>query len=64
MTLTTKRIEKLKQAGRYGDGHGLYLQVLSPTNRSWLLRFERHGREAEMRLAHRPMGLGFLSLGP
>jgi integrase len=51
MALTTKQIAKLKKPGRYGDGHGLYLQVQSPTNRSWLLRFERQGRE-------RWMGLG------
>src|SRR5271156_6126572 len=52
MALTKKQIEKLKKKpGRYGDGHGLYLQVASETNRSWLLRFERHGRE-------RWMGLG------
>lgn len=51
MTLTAKRVEKLKRPGRYGDGHGLYLQVISPTNRSWLFRYERGGRE-------RMMGLG------
>ena len=51
MALTAKKVEKLKRPGRYGDGHGLYLQVLSPSNRSWLLRFERNGRE-------RWMGLG------
>ena len=44
-TLTEKRIAKLIEPGRYGDGHGLYLQVASKTNRSWLLRYERHGRE-------------------
>src|SRR5262249_48051932 len=37
--------------GRYFDAHGLYLQVMSPTNRSWLLRFELRGRK-------RWMGLG------
>jgi integrase len=51
VALTAKTVEKLKRPGRYGDGHGLYLQVLSPSNRSWLLRFERNGRE-------RWMGLG------
>jgi integrase len=51
MALTVKRIAKATKPGRYGDGHGLYLQVLSPTNRSWLLRYERDGRE-------RWMGLG------
>ncbi len=53
MALTEKRVAQLKEPGRYGDGHGLYLQVLSPTNRSWLFRFERAGRE-------RWMGLGAL----
>ena len=45
MALTVKQVAKLTTPGRYGDGHGLYLQVLSATNRSWLLRFERSGRE-------------------
>ena len=51
MALTVKRVERLKQPGRYLDGRGLYLQVLSKSNRSWLLRFQRDGRE-------RWMGLG------
>jgi integrase len=52
MALTTKRIAKLSKPGRYGDGHGLYLQVMSRTNRSWLLRYDRNGR------GERWMGLG------
>jgi hypothetical protein len=52
--LTKKRIEKLKP-GRHHDGNGL--QILSKTNRSWLLRYERDGRE-------RWMGLGPLRLFP
>ncbi len=51
MVLTVKQVEKLTQPGRYRDERGLYLQVMSPTNRSWLLRYERNGRE-------RWMGLG------
>jgi integrase len=51
MALTVKQVAKLTEPGRYADGHGLYLQVISPSNRSWLLRFERRGRE-------RWMGLG------
>jgi integrase len=44
--LTAKKVSKLlKQPGRYGDGHGLVLEVTSPTNASWLLRYQRHGRE-------------------
>jgi integrase len=46
MPLTAKRLVKLsKRPGRYHDGHGLYLQVAGPDNVSWLLRFQRHGRE-------------------
>jgi integrase len=51
MPLTVKKIAKLTMPGRYRDERGLYLQVISPTNRCWLLRFERAGRE-------RWMGLG------
>jgi integrase len=45
MGLTKKRVDNLKAPGRYFDEHGLYLQVMSPTNRSWILRYERQGRE-------------------
>ena len=45
MGLTIKTIAKLTAPGRYADGHGLYLQVQSSTNRSWIFRFQRNGRE-------------------
>ena len=51
MTLSVKRIARLSKPGRYADGHGLYLQVTSPTSRSWIFRYERNHRE-------RWMGLG------
>jgi integrase len=51
MALTSKKISKLVEPGRYGDGRGLYLQVTPTGVRSWCLRFERDGRE-------RMMGLG------
>jgi integrase len=51
VALTQKRIEKLNTPGRYSDGHGLYLQVQSRTNKSWLFRYTFAGRE-------RFMGLG------
>ena len=51
MALTVKRVERLRVPGRYIDARGLYLQVLSKSNRSWLLRYQRDGRE-------RWMGLG------
>jgi integrase len=52
LALTAKRLERLKTAGRYRDGgqRGLYLQVTSPSNRSWIFRFERDGKEFAMGL--------------
>jgi len=52
MKLSVRKIEALrKKPGRYGDGHGLVLQVINPNNVSWLFCYERHGRP-------RAMGLG------
>lgn len=51
MALTVKRVERAKDPGRYGDGKGLYLQITKDGVKSWLLRYERNGRE-------RWMGLG------
>jgi len=46
MNLTAKRIAKLlKRPGRHLDAHGLVLQVINPNNASWLLRYQRDGRE-------------------
>jgi integrase len=51
--LTAKKIEKTKAPGRYRDGlvRGLYLQVGDGGAKSWVLRYERDGRE-------RMLGLG------
>ncbi len=48
--LNDKKIATLKKPGRYGDGHGLYLQVRPGTEpgalrHSWLLRYELNGKE-------------------
>ena len=43
--LTAKKVEREKRPGRYHDGHGLYLQVVNANNKSFLLRYERDGRE-------------------
>ena len=52
MKLTAKRVAKLlKRPGRYPDGDNLYLRVSRPGKASWLLRYERAGRE-------RMLGLG------
>jgi integrase len=43
--LTSKKVERTKTPGRLHDGHGLYLQIKGAENKSWLLRYERDGRE-------------------
>jgi integrase len=47
MALTVKRVARLTKPGRYRDGlvRGLYLQVMSASNRSWLLRYALGGHE-------------------
>jgi integrase len=58
MRLTAKRIARLrKKPGRYHDGHGLILQIRNANNLSWLLRYQRNGKEHYL-------GLGPLRLVP
>jgi integrase len=51
MALSARQVDILKAPGRYGDGYGLCLQITPSGAKSWLLRYERNGRE-------RWMGLG------
>jgi hypothetical protein len=51
MPLTVRLVERTNEPGRYGDGHGLYLQVTKAGAKSWVFRYERDGKE-------RMMGLG------
>jgi len=51
MRLTAKRVEHLHRPGRHPDGDGLYLQITPTGVKSWVLRYERAGKE-------RMMGLG------
>jgi len=63
MALTVKKIAGLVEPGRYADGKGLYLQVISRSNRSWLLRYERpdHRPDHQGKRRERWMGLGPVS---
>jgi hypothetical protein len=56
--LTAKRVERTTKPGRYRDGivPGLLLQISESGAKSWVLRYELHGRERMM--GHRP-GEGF-----
>ncbi|CAN7208222.1 integrase arm-type DNA-binding domain-containing protein [Phenylobacterium sp. LjRoot225] len=56
MGLTVKKIERLKDPGRYADGGGLYLQVMSPSNKSWLFRYQRNVRDEDGRTVLNPKG--------
>lgn len=42
--LNSAKVRTLTKAGTYGDGGGLYLQVRSPQNRSWIFRYMRQGK--------------------
>jgi integrase len=53
MRLSAKQVEKLRKPGRHPDGDGLYLQITPTSVKSWVLRYERNGRE-------RMLGLGTL----
>lgn len=51
--LTALKVKSLREAGRYGDGDGLYLQVGTNGSKSWVLRLQANGRR-------RDIGLGSL----
>lgn len=53
--LTAAQIRKVSEAGRYGDGNGLYLVVDPSGARRWVLRTVVHGRR-------RDIGLGGLKI--
>ncbi|OAN52991.1 integrase [Paramagnetospirillum marisnigri] len=48
--LTALQVSKMKEAGRYADGGGLYLQVSKVGTKSWLFRFMLDGKAREMGL--------------
>jgi integrase len=48
--LTALKVSKLKAPGRYGDGHGLWLQISETGTKAWLFRYMRNGRARHMGL--------------
>jgi integrase len=48
--LSALKVKNLTTPGMHGDGGGLYLHVRSPTQRAWVFRFKRDGREYRMGL--------------
>jgi integrase len=56
--LTVKLIQAIKEAGRYGDGDGLYLEVGHTGSKSWILRTTVQGRRRDIGLG----GISWVSL--
>jgi integrase len=48
--LTALGVKRLVHPGRHGDGGGLWLQVRSADQRSWLFRYALHGKTRQMGL--------------
>jgi integrase len=48
--LTALTVSRMAKPGRYGDGHGLWLQVSPAGTKSWLFRYQRHGQARQMGL--------------
>ena len=52
--LSSARVKALREAGRYGDGGGLYLTVRSGGSKSWILRTIVDGRRTDIGLGGYP----------
>ncbi|MGN6286630.1 MAG: tyrosine-type recombinase/integrase [Afipia sp.] len=48
--LTSLKVKQLNEPGLYSDGLGLYLQVRSETNKSWIFRYRAGSRLRDMGL--------------
>ena len=51
--LTSDVIRKATAPGCYADGAGLYLQITPGGGKSWIYRYQLHGRPREMGLGPR-----------
>ena len=52
--LSATRVKNLKDAGRYGDGAGLYLSISKAGTRSWVQRIQVNGRRRDLGLGRYP----------
>ena len=53
--LTTAFVRSVTRAGKYCDGHGLYLEVQPSGSRSWIQRIAIRGRRREIGLGGFPL---------
>lgn len=56
-SLTALQVRRMAAPGLYADGNGLYLQVTKTGAKSWIYRYQLHGRR-------RDMGLGSADFAP
>jgi len=49
-----KALERIRETGRHAVGSGLYLQVATSGARSWLYRYQQHGRRHDLGLGPFP----------
>ena len=47
---TATAVKALRDAGRYGDGDGLFLLVGKSGSRSWMVRAQKNGRRRDIGL--------------
>lgn len=52
--LTDRKVQSLKEPGRYGDGLGLWLQISPELGKSWLYRYMLDGKARMMGLGRYP----------
>lgn len=52
--ITMKLLERISETGRHAAGDGLYLQVATSGTRSWLFRYQQHGRRHDLGLGPFP----------
>ena len=48
--LTVREVQTISQPGLYSDGDGLYLQVTSPSSKTWIYRYQLRGRRRDLGL--------------
>ena len=54
MTLSAIRVKSLTEAGRYGDGNGLYLSIAKTGTKSWVQRIRHGGKRRDVGLGGFP----------
>ncbi|MET0106310.1 MAG: integrase arm-type DNA-binding domain-containing protein [Sedimenticola sp.] len=53
--LTVRQIESLTKPGKHADGNNLYLDIKERGTKSWIFRYQLHGKRHEMGLGAYPL---------